>query len=54
MDCLIEENFCPNAFHRELAKEKKLASDTLELTKEYFALSLFYRNLLEVYIGELL
>ena len=54
MNYLIEENFCPNAFHRELAKEKNLAGDNLQLTEEYFTLSLFYRNLLEAYLGNVL
>ncbi len=54
MEYLKEEMFCPNVFDRELASQKQLANEKGELSPEYFSLSLFYRNFLEIYVGNLL
>lgn len=54
MSNIVEEQFCPNAFHKKLAFQKKLANEEGKLLPHYFALSLFYRNLLEAYLGKLL
>lgn len=50
----FEQYLEPRYFHRELAKQKKLANEKGELLDTYGIISKFYQQLLEKYLGELL